>query len=63
MSHMFIQVQKKLVFSNTVLEEFSKGFKLVKALQLPEGVCFDFVKLAEFLDPSIIKGIHVSHVK
>ena len=35
----------------------------MKALQLPEGVCFDFIKLAEFLDPSIIDSICVSHIK
>ena len=64
---MIIQVQKKLIFSEGILEEFSRGFALMEALHeyLPEGVRLDYIELAEFLvpSPSHIKSINVSHIK
>ena len=51
-----------LTFSKEVLTEFSKGFALLKALKLPEGVCFDYVQLAEFLDPLEIKTLYISYI-
>lgn len=49
-------------FSSEVLEEFCKGFALLNALNLPETVCFDYLKLAEFLDPTKVKTLYISHV-
>ena len=45
-----------------MVEEFAKGFKLMKALQLPESVYFEYSGLGLFLNPLQMRALHISHV-
>ena len=44
------------------MKEFAKGFELMRALQLPESVQFDYSGLGVFLNPMEMKILHISHV-
>jgi len=51
-----------LTFSDEVLKEFTRGFELLKELDLPEDEHFDYLELAKFLNPVKIKGLYISHI-
>ena len=51
-----------LTFSDEVLKEFTRGFDLLKALNLPEDIHFDYSGLAKFLNPVKIKSLCISHI-
>ena len=45
-----------------MVKEFAKGFELMKALQLPESLYFDYSKLGIFLNPLPLRGTsHFTH--
>ena len=58
-----IQIQRELACSDHIVKEFAKGFEVMRALQLPESVWFDYSELGTFFHPLKMKTLHVSHIK
>ena len=55
--------QGELACSDNMIKEFAKGFKVMRALQLPESVWFDHTELGTFFNPLKMKTLYISHVK